>query len=586
MKTKTTTSKIILAAMLMFSALFNSCDSNEGIDEGFTNNETETGTESTLDQGATIQRDFMGRIVDASSLPIDNANITIGNKTAITDTNGVFIIAGASVKEKQAFITAEKPGYLKGMRSVVPTQGNNSIRIMLIAENLAGTVATGASSSVSLSNGTKVSFDGNFKDENGNAYSGNVAVYMYHLETSNPSIDVIMPGSLQAQNINGEERVLESYGMLNVELKGDSGQKLNIADGSVAQIEIPVDAAQSGVAPSTIPLWHFDEVAGHWIEDGQATLVGGKYIGEVSHFSWWNCDAQFPTVTLCLNVVDSTNIPLSNVKIELLRNNATFPRVGFSNGNGELCGLIPANETLTLKAFDQCGVEIFNTTIGPFATDTNYGNITLAGVLTEVITGNLVNCSNANVNNGYVNLVYGSENATVTVTNGTFTMSVIKCASINTFTLEGIDYDTFQSTTTLPFNFSNTILGNIIACSAVTEYVSVQVDNDPVTYFLNNLYAGPNGSTNGSFTIATQSTNNSIFISGNTTALGTYTSADFSFEALNINMDFNEPDTLQYTLSNYGGVGNYVDMIISGTFIDTSGNIKNLSVTAHVIIVN
>jgi len=584
MNTRKNNFKLALGLIIALSTIFTSCDpndNNEPVDSG-----TGSGILNSLDFGASIQRDFMGRVVDESNLPLDNVMISIGSKIATTDANGMFIIKETNVNVRNAFITAKKSGYLKGIRSQVPTQNMNIINIMLIQENIVGTVASGVVSEVNLSNGTKVKFDGEFKDENGNAYLGNVDVIMYHLDPSNPDIDAIMPGSLQGQNKNGEERVLESFGMLNVELKGASGQKLNIADGHVAEIEIPVDPAQLSTAPTTIPLWHFDEVEMYWVEDGEANLVGGKFIGEVSHFSWWNCDVQFPTVTLCLNVVDSTNIPLSNVKIELLRNNATYPRVGFSNGNGEICGLIPTNETLTLKAFDQCGVEIFNTTIGPFATDTNYGNIVLAGVLTEVITGNLVNCSNANVTNGYVNLVYGSENATVTVTNGTFKMSVIKCASINTFTLEGIDYDTFQSTTALPFNFSNTILGNIIACSAVTEYISVQVDNDPVTYFLNNLYAGPNGSTNGSFTIATQSTNNSISIHGNTTALGTYTSADFSFQALNINMDFNRPDTLQYTLSNYGGVGNYVDIVISGTFTDTSGSIKNLSITTHVIIVN
>ncbi|WP_055446436.1 carboxypeptidase-like regulatory domain-containing protein [Lacinutrix mariniflava] len=583
MKTKKTTSKIILAVMVLFAALFNSCNPNEAIDEAFANNDTNAGTaESTLDQGSSIQRDFIGRIVDAASLPIDNANIIIGNKTAITDANGVFIISDATVKERQAFITAEKPGYLKGMRSVVPTTGTNAIRIMLINENLAGTVASGVASEVILSNGTKVSFDGAFKDENGNAYSGNVDVYMYHLETSNPSIDAIMPGSLQAQNTNGEERILETYGMLNVELKGDSGQKLNIADGHVAEIEISVDPLQTNNAPSSIPLWHFDEVAGHWIEDGEANLVGGKYIGEVSHFSWWNYDVPFPSVQFCLTVVDGSNIPLSNVKIELWSSVSVSGRIAYSNGNGEICGQIPSNETFTLNAFDQCGVQIYTTTVNTVTTDINYGNLVMPGVIAKVISGNLVDCSNVNVTSGYVSLNYGSQFSGLAINNGAFNMSVIQCASLNAFTLEGFNYNTFETTTVLPFNFSNSNVGNLIACSTISEYISIQKDNEPVEFYLVNLNANLNPG-NGYIQISSQVNGGIVYIDGNSSALNTYTTSDFSIESSVLNMDHSAPDTLQYTLANFDSIGGYVDLTISGTYTDNDGVTRNATVTVHVI---
>ncbi|WP_055436724.1 hypothetical protein [Lacinutrix algicola] len=579
MKTQKTTSRVMLALMLMCFSFFNSCEKNEGVDMPTINNGSNS---SEIDQGSTIQRDFMGRIVNASSMPLGNVNISIGNKTTITDDNGVFMIDNASVKQKQAFITAEKSGYLKGMRSVVPTQGVNNTSIMLIAENLSGTVASGVASEVSLGNGTKVSFDGAFKDESGSAYSGNVDVYMYHLDPANPNVEDVMPGNLQAINTGNEERLLETYGMLNVELKGDSGQKLNIADGHVAEIEMPVDPAQNGVAPSTIPLWHFDEVNGYWVEDGEANLIGGKYIGEVSHFSWWNCDAQFPTVTLCLNIVDSSNIPLSNVKTELWRSGATYGRVGYSNGDGEICGLIPANETLTLKAFDLCGVEVFSTTVGPFSTNTNYGDVVMSTVSAVVVTGNLVNCSNNNVVNGYTALLYGSQYAAVDVTNGSFSLSVIQCPSLPSFELEGVDFDTFQTTTVLPFNFSNINVGNIIACSTVSEFITLQVDNNATEYYLTNL--GANAYQQGvGFSIGAQTSNGYFYIGSDTITPGNYALDQFGFEASSIDLDYSIPTNLQLNLSNYGSMGNYIDATINGTYTDNQGLVKSLSVTIHVI---
>jgi len=582
MKTLNQHFKFMLSLMVTLGMLLTSCNPNESVDMPDTPEGSPTSSQ--LDMGSNIQRDFMGRIVDQSSIPLDNVSITIGNKTATTDNNGMFKISDVQVKQRQAFILAEKPGFLNGMRSVVPTQGTNMINIMMITENLAGTVTSGVTSEVSLPNGTKVGFDGSFKDQNGNAYSGNVDVYMYHLDPANPDNNILMPGSLQAVNQDGDERVLESYGMLNVELKGDSGQKLNIADGHIATIEMPMDPAQSGVAPSVIPLWHFDEVNGYWVEDGEATLVSGKYIGEVSHFSWWNCDAQFPTVDLCMTVVDASNIPLSNVKVELWRSGQTYPRIGFSNGNGEICGLIPANETLTLKAIDQCGIEVYNTTIGPFNSDTNYGDVVMSSVNYSAVTGNLVDCSSQPVTNGYVTVHYGQEYASVEVVNGSFTLNMIECASITEFTLEGVNYDTFQTTTPLPFNFTTPNVGNIIACDTVTEYISVQIDNDPVDYYLLNLTAqeGDNGT---SMYISTQNSTGSFVVYGNTTTLGTYTSSGSQafYVETGINMDFGQPNTLQFTLSNYGAVNDYIDMNISGTFTDNDGILRNLSASIHVL---
>ena len=569
--------------MVVLGTVFTSCNPNEDVDMPDVPVDNPSGSQ--LDLGATIQRDFMGRIVDENNLPIENTVVSIGSKIASTDANGMFIIKNASVKEKQAYIIADKSGYLKGMRTVVPTQGANMIKIMLIQDNVIATIPSGSVSDVVLPNGTKVTFDGSFKDDNGNAYSGNVAVIMYYLDPSNPDINSIMPGSLQAVNEQGEARVLESYGMLNVELRGDAGQELNIADGHFADIEMPVDPAQTGVAPVTIPLWHFDEVNGYWVEDGIATLIDGKYVGEVSHFSWWNCDAQFPTVALCMTIVDGVGVPFSNINVELWRGGATYPRVGSSNGFGEICGLIPANEVLTLKAFDQCGVVVYTSAIGPFSTDTNYGDITMTAVSSTSITGTLIDCNDLNVTNGYASINYGGVFSAVAVTNGDFTFNVTECTSLSGFTLEGVNYDTLQVTTALPFSFDNPNVGNLIACNGITEFMSVQIDNDPVDYYLINLNGGA-GSDGLSFNVSTQTAaGNGLAIFGQSIVPGTYTSSSansFYVEA-GINMDFGMPDTLQFTLNNFGAIGEYIDMVITGGFVDNNGVSRDLSITIHVL---
>jgi hypothetical protein len=73
-------------------------------------------------------------------------------------------------------------------------------------------------------------------------------------------------------------------------MKDGSGNELKLKSGKKATINVPVATTQQSTAASTIPLWHFNETTAVWEEEGAATLNGTIYTGEVSHFSWWNCD--------------------------------------------------------------------------------------------------------------------------------------------------------------------------------------------------------------------------------------------------------------------------------------------------------
>ena len=563
---------IMFSLLLSFTLLFTSCKSDEP------DNPTPEQTDFSENWGAVVSRDFMGKVVDESDNPLSGVQVEIGSDMTTTDANGIYIIRGASVHEKFAYITAKKAGYIMGSRALVPKAGMNDADIKAMAEELVNLISSGTDSESTLSNGTKVKFDGAFKDENGNAYSGSVSVYMKHLSPSDTDIDRKMPGMLYAQNANNEERILETYGMLNVELRGSGGEILNLADGHTATIEIPIDPSQTN-APNTIELWHFDEENGYWIEDGAATKVGNKYIGEVSHFSWWNCDAQFPTINLCLNIEDTNGTPIYGATV-VLSSPSISPRFGTSNGDGEVCGLVPSNEILTMVVKDPCGNQVFSTTIGPFSTDTNYGTVTIPALPTSEITGTLLDCNNNPVTDGYVVLHYDQYNELIyTVTNGTFTFTTASCNSLTNFTLEGIDQNGFESTGEINYTFTppNTNVGNIITCNAIDEFITYQIDNDtPIT----NINVGHQGNSTGF--IISGSSPQYIYIDGNSITPGTYNSPDFDLVEF-WDMNLNLPSNIQFILTNYGAnVGDYIDMTFNGTYTSTNNTVKNITGTVHV----
>ncbi|MBP8157818.1 MAG: hypothetical protein KAX93_05520, partial [Flavobacterium sp.] len=216
-----------LFAALLLVVAFSSCESN---DDSTTN---PSPNDETFAQnfGSQVSRDFIGQVVDTNNQPIQGVTIKIGSSTTQTDVNGVFILNAANVYQKFAFIKATKSGYIDGSRSMVPTTGKNNVKIMLLANTPIQTVQSGVASEVALPSGTKVVFDGAFEDANGNDYSGSVQVAMFHLLPSDDNINKLMPGMLYAQTENNEEAILETFGMMNIELRGSAGQKLNIKEG-------------------------------------------------------------------------------------------------------------------------------------------------------------------------------------------------------------------------------------------------------------------------------------------------------------------------------------------------------------------
>lgn len=417
--------------------------------------------------GQSVQRDFMGQVIDENNNAIENAIVKIGANQVNTDSNGVFILKNAIVYQKFAHIMVEKMGFLHGSRSIIPTDGMNQVKIMLIANTPIASISTGQSSEVILSNGTKVIFDGAFEDENGNTYSGTVNVFAYHLETSNSNLSDLMPGMLFAESEDGSAKVLQTFGMLNVELAGASGEKLQISEGHTAEISIKIDNTQQATANSTIPLWHFDEENGYWKEEGEATRQGDYYVGSVSHFSWWNVDAYQSMTTLNITIVDAENNPIPNLEVTLTDQNGFTSSALTTNQYGNISGLIPTNNILTLET---SGSLNYQEQIGSFSSNSSITIvISSASINTFNFSGNALDCGNNPFSNGYAVITANNVLSYVPLINGTFTSSYATYQDSFNYAVYGVNFSNneFSSIVTgqADVNVSNSILINdLLVC--------------------------------------------------------------------------------------------------------------------------
>ncbi|MCF6130167.1 Ig-like domain-containing protein [Flavobacterium sp. AS60] len=578
----------LFLALTFVSVAFISCDPSD------TNGSSQNDDTFAQNFGNSVSKDFIGQVVDIDNHPIQNAEIKIGSSTVQTDVNGVFIINGAAVHEKFAYITATKAGYIDGSRAMVPTSGKNNVRIMLIANTPLQTIQSGVDSEVALPSGTKVAFDGEFQDENGNAYSGTVSVSMFHLLPSDENIDKLMPGMLYAQTKTNEEAVLETFGMLNVELRGSAGQKLNIELGHKAEITMKIDDSQTATAPNTIPLWYFDEYRGYWKEDGVARKIGNNYVGEVSHFSWWNCDVFSSVVSLTITIVDINGNPLSNVGVGLVVNATNFNSyTSFTDNQGQITGMIPANQTLTLNVFDICGNPSFTTQIGPFTANTVLPTITYESSSTQAvkIEGSFVKCDGTLVTNGYVMLFNGSHLLISELDSGNYSFSTLACSSSNVFEVEGCDIENYQSTGRIAynFNFPVTNINQLQSCDAVSEFVICKIDNIGPRLFTStfNTQLITNGTNVGFDIIHSAGELFAISWSNPTFTSGTYTNNNFQMQTAYEGLGFMAyvgftNSVMVYRVNKFGQAGDYIDITFDGTFDNFSGT-HTISGMVHVI---
>jgi len=479
---------------------------------------------------------------------------------------------------------------------------------MLLEENVIQTISSGNEATISLPNNASVKLPGDYIDENKNAYTGNVQVIMHHLNPSNEDMNMQMPGMLYAADENNEEQLLVTYGMLAIELRGDEGQDLNLAEGATAEIKVPLSSELMKNAPNSIPLSYFDENTGYWKEEGQATLRGNSYVAQVSHFTFWNCAQNFPAVSLCITLLDNNGNPIANQLFSLTHSNSSYiypNSSGQTDVNGEVCGLIPANENLVINVadFNTCGANsLYTSNLGPYNNNATE-IITLTNnslITTQKINGSLNNCNGNPISNGFVKLTYRNKTYYNLVNNGSYQVNVISCTGNNAFSIEGFDNTSVQTTGEINYTFTppTTNLGTLSTCNN-SEFIQYDIDNGAesfialtdidATFDLSpQVYNGPIVSI---YAYAYQTEFYLLGVLNSSQYTGTYDDYDwntpgdtgFSFtQEWSHKVDLSSTN-ITFNLSKLGNVGDYIDINFSGNYNDPQGNPHTISGVIHVL---
>ena len=424
-----------------------------------------------------------GTVKDENNEAISNADVTIGSIITQTDENGSFFIQEVEVNERGSFIKVYKEGYFHNSSFITSKlNGENRINLVLIKKELSGSFESPNGGTITLLDGAEIVFPSNgLIDNNGNSYSGKVNVYAKWLDPTSPDLVKIMPGDLRAIDQDQIQKQLTTFGMIGVEIEDENGAQLNIKNGEMATISLPIPQSILSDAPSEIPLWHFDESTGYWNEEGSANLQGGKYVGEVGHFSFWNCD--IPSSVIFLDgLIMNRNVLVGGVVVKITTAIGGATGVGYTDAEGYFGGYVPIGEVLNISICDACGEVVYSEEIGPFEDDTTLPGIDI--ILDEsqfvTITGSLVSCDLEPVQNGYVSVFYEYfDSIFVADENGIFNGSILACDD-QVFNIVGYDdSNNFSETQSFSINGLDVVdVGQLVACGEMEEYFSYFIDGN------------------------------------------------------------------------------------------------------------
>jgi hypothetical protein len=523
-----------------------------------------------------------GFVTDENEAAVKSAAVQIGTAFVTTDKYGYFEARNVNVIKNAATVSVTKAGYFKSIKTYIATADKSVFfRIKMIPKNNAGNVNGASGGAVTLSNGMAINFPaaGVVNAATNAAYTGTVNVAAYWINPTSNDLPRIMPGDLRGLNTDGNLQLLTTYGMAAVELTGSGGELLQIAAGKKVTLTMPIPAALVGSAPAYIPLWYFDEAKGLWKQEGSATKNGSNYVGEVSHFSFWNYGSPFDYVQFDCKVVNTAGQPIQNaiVKISVVSNPVNAIQ-GYTDSAGYVNMAVPGLSQLKLEIFSPNGCaaayysQMFTTGI--------IGNVSLGTIITNNtslaanINGTANTCTGAPVSNGYLMLLNGNQYFRYPIANnGMFNFNIILCSAPYNVSIIVEDIINSQQSAPAVFNINagNNNISSIQACGTSTfQYVDYTLDttlhhySNPADSILlssssahNTLsFYSPANSTNYAV-LGFSNTNIGI---GSSQILDTISGPGFPFA-------YTRPAPILVNITEYGTIGQFVSGNFNGTII-------------------
>ncbi|HEX5002547.1 MAG TPA: hypothetical protein VFW78_08615 [Bacteroidia bacterium] len=560
----------------------------------FACNKDEDNTSPMSTSGEKVKTTIVGTLIDVLGDPVVGATVTVEGMSTVTTPLGIFLFENINVDSKRLILSFKKAGKPDQLYACKPVSNEVTyVKPVMIEYEYSQVIAANTGGTVTTADGAAVVFPSNaFADASGQVISGNITVKMNLINHDDTNFSTIVPGrDLRAKDAAGDDKILFSYGMINVELYDAAGQKVYLAPGVTAQLVFPITSAEMGSAPATIPLWYLDTQTALWKEDGTATRNGNTYSANVSHFTWWNCDYPYPLATLQGRVMGCNNSPVANAIVYC---NAYQAYV--TDNMGYFWGDAPAQ-------YNPFQVYGYKSSINNGSNYTQYELIPVlaagqtytvpdlifsSGMPLNNTFGKLVDCNGNNQSGLVVVTEPGTNNYDYFYVNaGKYSLSLVNGTTYNFTALKNSLYGQISATINAPSNCDVDSLNDLALCNATfpanTNFqLSIQISGLGTFnsgYYATNCSAAGNATTHGViiFSAIDSANNSSGLIKMNTDSYspGTFTWDSTNAILINVNLNGTPVTIVSDTPGSSDlvitpSVGGYVTGSFSGIAIATS----------------
>ena len=424
-----------------------------------------------------LESGVIGQVLDPQGNPAENVQVSHDKTTVVTDKNGVFILKNQFMNSHGAQLTFKKSGYFLLHKSIIPIKGKLvNMKARLVARNVTKVISATQGGTILTNAAASVTFKPNsFITSASTPYSGNVKVFAYYMPPILETTREEMPGNLTGRTTDGEFVVLQTMGMLNVELEDESGNPLQLNPQSPAEIIAPIDPSLTSLATPNIPLWHYDPIKASWIEEGFAQKVGNNYVGSVSHFTTWNWDFKFKAIKLKFRLVNEKGEPLANHFFDIKDLTNGGHGSGETNSDGTFEDFIPANSNFEMIDYSCQLIPVKR--FSSQNTDLDLDDIKI-DVKTTLVKAKLTDCNDQPSSDVYIidentNKVYYKLNS-----NGELELNVVTCVP------ETINYKIIDNSNKKEKKISVNIanekeidLGTLKVCDELEDFLEINIGN-------------------------------------------------------------------------------------------------------------
>jgi hypothetical protein len=423
------------------------------------------------------------QVVNGSGQAISGADVSVAAISAQTNSEGLAFLNSTSFPAGRALVKVEKSGYYRYAGVLELSAGRFSEYIVLTPKTTSGGFSSSAGGTIAAQNGGSVIFEPNsFIVAGGAAYTGPVSVSAMYVAPDASNAAEVMPNNFLGKNLSGSDKFLENHGTMLVEITGSAGEKLQLAAGKTAEIHIPVSAQDLGSAPASIPLYYFNESAVRWHEDGQATLQGNEYVGNVSHFTFWMCPFVYNHYPLSGRLVCNST-PMPATKLEVYNQWGAYLGQTTTNANGYFSGMIPSTLTFNIVVKTACNQADVSFGVGPFSAAANLGdlNACTGGGAYTTISGNFLNCSGTADGASWARVEsQGFFRLIPTDGQGNVNASVMLCQGTTSVHISGVNLQTGNLSAGQAYPMAANInFGSQTVCGTSAQYCQFELDGVP-----------------------------------------------------------------------------------------------------------